>query len=101
MGSRFEKLTHESFRILSGGADEEDVKKFIDAALQENDSDEWKKIDSILQVSVSANEELYSRIKEGDERMCQAMRELMKDEIAEELKKQVNEKEQAGKKNLL
>ncbi len=57
VGSRFDKLTHESSRILSGDADEGDVKKFIDAVLQKTDPVERRKIDSILQVSVSANKE--------------------------------------------
>lgn len=43
-------------------------------------------VDAVLQVSVSANAELYERIRR-DDRMCQALRELMKDEIREELDK--------------
>jgi hypothetical protein len=40
-------------------------------------------IDAVLQASVAANFELYEDIRR-DSVMCQAMRELMKDEIAEE-----------------
>ncbi len=39
----------------------------------------------MLQVSVSANKELYEDIKRRDKDMCQAMKELMKEEIAEEI----------------
>ena len=54
-----------------------------------------------MQVSVSANKELYARIKEGDERMCQAMRELMKDEIAEERQDQEQETKLIDIKNVM
>ena len=37
-------------------------------------------VDAVLQVSVSANTELYEQIRR-DDRMCQALRELMKDEL--------------------
>jgi hypothetical protein len=40
-------------------------------------------IDAVLQASVAANFELYEDVRR-DSVMCQAMRELMKDEIAEE-----------------
>ncbi len=40
-------------------------------------------IDAILQVSVFENRELYEEIRR-DQDICQALRELMKDEIAEE-----------------
>ena len=36
--------------------------------------------DAILQVSVSANQKLYSKIR-GDGIMCEALRELLKDDI--------------------
>ena len=38
--------------------------------------------DAVLQVSISANEELYEKIRR-DSGMCEALRRLMKDEIAE------------------
>ena len=49
---------------------------------------ERNNIDAVLQVSVSENAELFEKIRR-DERMCQALRELMKDEIAEEIAKEV------------
>ncbi len=38
---------------------------------------------AVLQVSATANQNLYSRIRR-DEIMCQALMELMKDEVQEE-----------------
>jgi hypothetical protein len=40
--------------------------------------------DSILQVSVSANRQIFEDLKRRKPAMCQAMKDLMKDEIAEE-----------------
>ena len=47
---------------------------------------ERNNIDSVLQVSVSANFELYQEIRR-DAVMCEAMKELMKDEIDEQINK--------------
>ena len=45
---------------------------------------EWA--DSVLQLAIANNKEIFERLK-GDEFMCQAMRELMAEEIDEELYK--------------
>ena len=50
--------------------------------------------DAVLQVSVSANRELYEQIRE-ETGMCQALRELMKDEFEDAEKKA----EKRGEKN--
>ena len=45
---------------------------------------ERSNIDSVLQVSVNANKQVYSLLRRKNE-MCEALRELMKDEIEKEL----------------
>ena len=40
--------------------------------------------DAILQLSVSANREIYEIIKRRDPTICEALRDLMKEEIQEE-----------------
>lgn len=40
-----------------------------------------KSVDNILQASVSVNKETYARLKKEDPDMCEALRELMKDDI--------------------
>ena len=40
-------------------------------------------IDKIYQVSITANRELYDQIKKEDPKMCEALRELMRDELDE------------------
>ena len=54
-------------------------------------------IDSVLQVSVNANKQVYSLLRRKNE-MCEALRELMKDEIEKELE---NKLEQGEKLQLI
>ncbi len=64
----------------------------------ENQGDR-ENIDAVLQISVSANQALYDEIKE-ERKMCDALRELMKDEIEEEKSKTKLQAIQALMKNL-
>ena len=74
---------HASLKILSKNASEKDVRRFLEEAKLAKDPGDRHNIDAVLQVSVSANRQLFDQIRK-DEDMCQALRELMKDEIAEE-----------------
>ena len=47
--------------------------------------------DSVMNVSISANREVYNKIRRENPFMCQALRELMKDEIQEEIQTAVQE----------
>lgn len=77
---------HSSLRILSNNADKEDIQTFLRKAKGMTNPRERNNIDSVLQVSVSANFELYQEIRR-DAVMCEAMKELMKDEIDEQINK--------------
>ena len=74
---------HASLKILSKNAREQDVRKFLEEAKLAKEPGDLQNIDAVLQVSVSANMDLYEEVRR-DENMCQALKELMKDEIAEE-----------------
>ena len=74
---------HPGLKILSKNAEEDDVRTFLQEAEQAKEPGELNDIDAVLQVSVSENAELFDKIRR-DERMCQALKELMKEEIAEE-----------------
>ena len=78
---------HPGLKILSKNAKEEDVRMFLQEAEQAKEPGERNNIDAVLQVSVSENAELFKRIRE-DDKMCQALRELMKDEIEKEVTKE-------------
>ena len=66
--------------MLTKNASEDDVRLFLEEALNEGGKEDRENVDAVLQVSVSANTELYEQIRR-DDRMCQALRELMKDEL--------------------
>lgn len=80
--SELSKEMHSCLRILSDHADIEDVERFLKQAKEMKSPGERNNIDSVLQVSMSANFELYENVRR-DSVMCQAMRELMKDELEE------------------
>jgi hypothetical protein len=76
--------THSSLRILSKNAQIEDIKRFLMTSQELVTPGDKHNADAVLQVSVSANGRIYSKVKE-ELTMCEALRELMKDEIAQDL----------------
>ena len=81
---QLDKETHRSLRILSRKALEEDIRTFIEETAGLKSPGDKNNVDAILQVSVSANKELYREIRRRDLVMCEALRDLMNDEIEEE-----------------
>jgi hypothetical protein len=77
---KLSKETHSCLRILTDNADKEDVERFLEQAKETKNPGERNNVDSVLQASVSANYDLYEDIRR-DAVMCQALQELMKDEI--------------------
>ena len=75
---------HSSLRILTNRAEEADVRRFLGEAAAEKEQGDQNNVDSILQVSVSANSKVFEQIRR-DSAMCQALRELMKDEIQKDV----------------
>ena len=61
---------------------------------------ERNNIDAVLQASVSANYELYQEIRR-DSTMCEALRELMKDEIDRDVNKARAEARAQGEANII
>ena len=91
------KKEHISLRILSDKAEKEDVENFLQNAVKSNEQWERESIDAVLQVSVSANRELYEQIRE-ETGMCQALRELMKDEFEDAEKRAEKRGERRGER---
>ena len=81
-----DKRAHSSLRVLTNRAQEDDVRRFLADALTGTEQGDQNNVDSILQVSVSANNQVYERIRR-DTVMCHALRELMKDEIQKDYDK--------------
>ena len=94
---RLEPAAHRSFRILSKKASEEDVRGFLEKARRMTEPGDRNNADAVLQVSTSANREMFEKIRR-DSIVCQALRELMKDEIAEERREGKREGIREGKR---
>ena len=62
-------------------ARKEVVKQFLSETGKLIDKEDRDDVDAILQISISANKELYDQIRKEDIGMCEAMRELFKDEL--------------------
>ena len=77
---QLEKGRYEALRILAPKAEEDEIRRFIEGTDDLTDKDDKMNADAILQVSVSANQKLYSKIR-GDGVMCEALKELLKDDI--------------------
>ena len=71
---------HRSLRILSNHAKKDDVEEFLRKAERMNTPRDRQNVEAVLQVSVKANDELYREIRR-DANMCDALRELMKDDL--------------------
>ena len=84
--SELESQNHESLKVLSKSAEKEDIQKFTEMAKNFKEPGDKEKADAVLQVSVAANKQKYDEVRRSTG-MCEALRELMKDEIEEELKK--------------
>ena len=76
---------HTCLRVLSNNANEEDIKRFIDMSSKFTEPIDKENADAVMNISINANREVYNKIREENPFMCQALRELMKDEIREEI----------------
>ena len=79
--SELQSSGHLFLKILSNNVKEEDVRAFLRSVNTLTAQGDLARVDAVLQVSTSANTEMYRRIyKEGPE-MCQALREIMKEDF--------------------
>ena len=85
---RLSQEAHSGLRILSKSEQEADIRTFITKTRCL--TEQGDRHDAVLQVSISANEGVYQRIRR-DDCMCAALRKLMKDEIAEAIAEAVEE----------
>lgn len=95
--SRLNKEMHYSLRILSRNVQEEDVEGFLKEAVMRMEPGEKNNVDAVLQVSVFANQEVYEKIRRHDEFMCDALKELMKedfDKIRDEYTEKIKEEKE-------
>ena len=95
--SQLERKAHCSLRVLTTQVEMQDAELFLEQIHYLESKNERSNIDSVLQVSVNANKQVYSLLRRKNE-MCEALRELMKDEIEKELE---NKLEQGKKLQLI
>lgn len=80
---QLDKETHRTLRVLSKHVREEDIRAFVERAAKISEPGDRNNVDAVLQVSVSANKEIYEAIRRCDKVMCEALRELMKEDFEE------------------
>ena len=78
---KLDKSKHPALRVLSRKVTEEDAENFINMVKKFREPGDRRNADAILQVSMSANRDVYEKLKRRKPDMCEALRELMKDEI--------------------
>ncbi len=78
---QLDEQMHRTLRVLSKHVKEEDVQAFVKKAAQISEPGDRNNVDAVLQVSVSANKEIYEAIRRRDKIMCEALRELMKEDF--------------------
>ncbi len=91
---------HRSLRILSNHAKKDDVEEFLRKAERMNTPRDRQNVEAVLQVSVKANDELYREIRR-DANMCDALRELMKDDLEDARKMGESEGEVRGEAKII
>ena len=80
-----------ALKIIRHNAIEEDIRAFIrEADTMDLIKGDRENIDAVLQVSVSANYDLYKMIRR-ENTMCEALRELMKDEIEKDVQQGIEQ----------
>ena len=91
---------HRSLRILSNHAKKEDIEEFLRNVEEMNTPRDRQNVEAVLQVSVRANDELYREIRR-DANMCDALRELMKDDLEDARKMGESEGEVRGEAKII
>ena len=84
--SLVDRKLHSAFRLLTKKIKPSAVKEFLLDTKGMRSKQDLDNINAILQVSYEANKEIYEQIREEDFAMCEALRDLFKDELQEQYK---------------
>jgi hypothetical protein len=84
-------MKHSSLRLLSKAVSEEDAKTFLQSTADITLQGDKDNMNAVLEVSILGNRKMYQRLRKEEYRMCEALRDLFKDEIEEEKAAAVNE----------
>ncbi len=80
---RLDGNSHRSLRLLSPNVKKSDAEGFIKDAVKLKEPGDRSNVEAVLQVSIAANQRLYDELRRQTG-MCDALRNLLKEEIAEE-----------------
>ena len=83
VGRELEPREYAMFRVLTPEASRQDLTDFNEIAFLRRDALYKRYVDSIFQVSVSANRQLYDQMTREDKKMCEALKDLLKEYFAE------------------
>ena len=85
---------HSALRILTK-VKESDARRFLEETGRALEPGDKENIDAVLQVSVAANRDVYEKIRE-DKDMCEALRDLMKEQIEQEVEQGIKQGREQG-----
>ena len=74
---------HPALKMLSQKLDQSDLLEFMECVNSFTEPGDRQNADAVLQVSVSANREIYDQVRRNNVIMCEALKELFKDELEE------------------
>ena len=86
VGRQLDPKEYAMFRVIRSGASDDEIRNFKNMAIRNRDAAYQKSVDNVFQVSVSANRESYARLMKEDPEMCEALRDLMKEDFIKERK---------------
>ena len=87
--------------LLSRNLNRKDAERIVIQAERLRQKDEKMYADSVLQVTLSENKEVFRTIRGESEDMCEALRELMKEDLDEALAKGTKLGKEEGRETLI
>lgn len=78
---KLQSKLHPALKILTQNLEQSDLLDFMEYANNFTEPGDRQNADAVLQVSVSANKKIYDQVRRNNIIMCEALRELFKDEL--------------------
>ena len=91
---------HPALKMLTQKLKQSDLLDFMECANGFTEPGDRQNADAVLQVSVSANKKIYDQVRRNNIIMCEALRELFKDELQEAHEKGKSEGMSKGENRL-
>ena len=82
VGRELDAKEYAMFKVLAPQASRQELTNFNEIAFLKGDAAYKRYVDSIFQVSVSTNRQLYDQMTKEDKKMCEALKDLLKEDFA-------------------